>query len=127
MQAKSTDTILIHYTGYTKADKVFETTVGQGPVEIPQLRASDGTADAVLRRHCHSRAGRCGRWGKCATGLGLYRPTHCTQPVAVAGEHHSRALRIIHCVQPVPDGAGDQRRARDAWGLTGEENHEHNS
>jgi len=35
MQAKSTDTISIHYTGYTKADKVFETTVGQGPVEIP--------------------------------------------------------------------------------------------
>ncbi len=35
MKAKSTDTISIHYTGYTKGDKVFETTVGQGPLEIP--------------------------------------------------------------------------------------------
>ena len=35
MQVKSTDTVTVHYTGYAKADKVFETTVGQGPVEIP--------------------------------------------------------------------------------------------
>ena len=35
MQAKSTDTISVHYTGYGKGDKVFDTTVGEGPVEIP--------------------------------------------------------------------------------------------
>lgn len=35
MEVKLKDTVKLHYTGYTKADKVFETTVNQGPIEIP--------------------------------------------------------------------------------------------
>ena len=35
MQAKNNDSVSVHYTGYQKGDKVFETTVGQGPAEFP--------------------------------------------------------------------------------------------
>ncbi|MCT4625127.1 MAG: FKBP-type peptidyl-prolyl cis-trans isomerase [Schleiferiaceae bacterium] len=32
---KEKDTVSLHYTGYDRKDKVFDTTVGEGPIEVP--------------------------------------------------------------------------------------------
>jgi len=93
-----------------------------GCLEIPQLRASDGTAHDILRdgndpRHIGRRNRIVGD-----VGLGLYYIARHSQHMAIDGEQGRHSLCIFPAVDHLPDDLGSTGAARND--LTGGNKHE---